>query len=108
MLLELVGREHVLAVGHGVRRIAIVLLEGIHHERAADLDRLFAAELAIEHQPSAEPSRRRLVGLREHGVGPHGDHLHGSGDFTIGSLAPGNLVIQIELVAAGQGDQREG
>lgn len=74
VLRELLGGEGVLSIGRAAVRIAIVLVESVHQQRAVDPQRLVLVR-AEEHQSAAKAPSRRTIGMLEHDLTPNGHHL---------------------------------
>lgn len=53
---QLLGGEHVLAIGPGIARLPVVFIECVDHQVAVDLDRILVL-VVVEHQPAAEAAR---------------------------------------------------
>jgi len=96
---ELLGREDKLAVRHRIGGVALRFIEGIDDEVSARLDRLLAV-LAVEHHPPAKAALGRLLALVHDGLAPHADELERRGFLAEQRLAPGNVLVQVELRAA--------
>jgi hypothetical protein len=71
---QLGGGDDVFPVGLGVRGNGGLFVEGVHHQRAVDLNGIVFLGF-VEHQPPAEAADRRLAGRVEHGLAPHGHDL---------------------------------
>jgi len=73
MSLQFLAREHVLTI-RGAFHGTFAVIPRVNHKSAVHVNRLMLV-LAIEHDSTTKPSRRRLTRLMQHGVGPDGNHL---------------------------------
>lgn len=74
MFRELIGREDELAIGDGIRRVAVRFVKGIDDQRPGDFNR--PGILVVEHHPPPEAASCRLSSLVHDGIAPHADDPH--------------------------------